>query len=54
MTGTKAGNDGIRGKYREIMFHEGDEARNRWIMGQLRRMATGNMAMNELSRIVEQ
>jgi glutamyl-tRNA(Gln) amidotransferase subunit E len=44
----------LKSKYKEIMFHEGDEARNRWIMGQLRRMATGNMAMNELSRIVEQ
>lgn len=43
----------LKGKYREIMYKEGDEARNRWIMGQLRRMATGNIAMNELSRIVE-
>lgn len=43
----------LKGKYREIMYREGDEARNRWIMGQLRRMATGNIAMHELSRIVE-
>lgn len=40
-------------KFNEIKYKENHGAQNRWIMGQLRTMATGNLAMNELSQIIE-
>lgn len=45
--------DFLKEKFRKIRVSESKEAENRWVMGQLSRMALGNMPLNKLREKVE-
>ncbi len=44
----------LKNKFLQIRYKENGDSESRWVMGQLRTMATGNISLSELGNIVKQ